>query len=226
MLSSRRKMVGVFGGTFDPVHFGHLRVAVELTEQLCLDQLRLLPCHQPYHRSEPACDSRHRLQMARLAVGSDARLFVDDRELQRQGPSYTVDTLASLRKELGTEVSLCLAMGADAFIKLPQWQRWQELLTLAHIVVMTRPGWQVPEHGETADLLRTQGISKAEQLQLAACGNILLLEVTALDISATDIRKIIAIGRSPRFLLPDQVWGYIQLHQLYGYGVTSGGVNQ
>lgn len=218
-----RKMIAVFGGTFDPIHFGHLRVALELKKQLALDRLHLLPCHHPPHRAAPETDSAHRLAMVKLAVAGDAALWVDDRELKQQGPSYTVKTLESLRKEIGQDTALCLAMGADAFLAIESWHRWQEILDLAHIVVMTRPGWQMPGADLTArglssvasDLLKTHRVANAEQLRLQVAGNILPLEVTALEISATQIRRLIATGHSARFLLPDAVLQYIRQHKLY-----------
>lgn len=217
-------MIAVFGGTFDPIHFGHLRVALELKERLALDRLHILPCHRPPHRAAPETDSKHRLAMVQLAVAGDAALWVDDRELKQTGPSYTVKTLESLREEVGAESALCLAMGVDAFLAIDSWHRWQDLLGLAHIVVMTRPGWQMPDadsypdicnNSVASDLLQKHAVASVEQLQMQAAGKILPLEVTALDISATQIRRLIAKGRSARFLLPEAVLQYIYQHKLY-----------
>ena len=218
-----RKMIAVFGGTFDPIHFGHLRVALELKERLALDRLHLLPCHRPPHRVMPETDSAHRLAMVQLAVAGDAAFRVDDRELKQTGPSYTVKTLESLREEMGAEPVLCLAMGADAFLAIDSWYRWQDLLGLAHIVVMTRPGWQMPGADVTgralssvaSNLLQKHAVANVEQLQMRPAGNILPLEVTALEISATQIRRLISTGRSARFLLPQAVLQYIHQHKLY-----------
>ena len=148
-----RKKIGVFGGTFDPIHIGHLRMALELKEQLGLDEMRLLPCHQPPHRDAPQVSSAQRAEMLRIALHDCPELQLDERELRRDKPSYTYDTLMELRAELGDDVSLVLCMGADAFSGLPNWYCWQELIRLAHLVVIARPGWNIPESGDARDLL-------------------------------------------------------------------------
>ncbi len=215
MTDQARALIGIMGGTFDPIHFGHLRVALELTEQLSLSQLRLVPCHKPPHRQTPHSDSSHRLAMVRLAVEGEDSLVVDDCELDRLGPSYTVKTLEFLRDQFNSDYALCLAMGADAFIGLPTWHRWQEIRQLVHIVVMTRPGWQIPDNSEMARYLRRFQVHKPAQLHREPAGRILLQPVTALSISATSIRQQIAQGHSPRYLLPDCVYDYIRQHGLY-----------
>jgi len=150
---TERRKIGIFGGTFDPIHIGHLRMALELKEQLGLDEMRLLPCHQPPHRDAPQVSSVQRVEMLRIALQDCPELQLDERELLRDKPSYTYDTLMELRAELGSEVSLVLCMGEDAFAGLPTWYRWQELIRLAHLVVIARPGWNIPESGDARDLL-------------------------------------------------------------------------
>lgn len=206
--------VGIFGGTFDPVHFGHLRSALELRQALGLDEVRLMPAHLPPHRGLPGCTSGQRLAMARLAC-EGGELSVDDRELRREGPSYSVDTLASLRAELGPERPLVMAVGADAFAAIHTWHRWRELASLAHIAVLERPGAALPSVGPVADWLRAARVPSPAGLEGPA-GRIIVLGLTSLAISATAIRAMIARGESPRYLLPDGVWQYIQQHQLYG----------
>lgn len=208
--------VGIFGGTFDPVHFGHLRSALEMLETLGLAEVRLVPCGQPPHRHPPRADAAARRAMLELAVAGQPGLRVDARELERPGPSYMVDTLASLRAELGA-TPLCLLLGSDAFLGLPQWHRWQELLSLAHLVVMHRPGWGLDQSPASplAALLAARRVHTAADLAPQPAGHILLTAVTPLDISATAIRTLIGAGRSPRYLLPDAVWEHIRARGWY-----------
>jgi len=208
------KTIALFGGTFNPVHFGHLRMALELKEVLGFDEMRLLPSHQPAHREEPGVSASARRDMLALAIEHCPELSLDERELNREGPTYTVDTLEELRRELGTEVSISFCMGLDSLLSLPSWHRWEALLELAHLVVVTRPGWQIPWEGEVAELLATH---RGEQAQLRSepAGRVLIREQTLLPISATGVRKLIHSGRSAQFLLPERVHNYIQTHQLY-----------
>jgi nicotinate-nucleotide adenylyltransferase len=207
--------VGVFGGTFDPVHYGHLRSALELVEHLDLHHLRLMPCAVPPHREQPACSAVHRAAMVELAVADEPRLCCDRRELEREATSYTIDSLAELRRELGAGRSLCLVMGCDAVLQLTGWHRWQELLDWAHVVVIARPGWQLPAAGPVADWLRQHLLAGSAQLRQQASGGILVAQLRQLAISSTEIRHLLAAGRSPRYLLPQAVLDYIQTHHLY-----------
>ncbi|EHQ51635.1 nicotinic acid mononucleotide adenylyltransferase [Ectothiorhodospira sp. PHS-1] len=206
-------MIGILGGTFDPIHFGHLRPALEIQECLDLDELRFIPCGLPPHRRRPQADMSHRLAMVEQAVALHSGFSVDRRELERDGPSYSVDTLESLRRELGPHVPLCLLLGMDAFAGLSSWHRWQDLFGLAHIVVAHRPGSDAPRAREAWAASR-QAASPAD-LRAAPAGRILFMPVTQLDISATAIRDLVARGRSPRFLLPEPVLTYIQRYGLY-----------
>lgn len=207
--------VGVFGGTFDPVHYGHLRSALELVEHLQLQQLRLMPCAVPPHRGSPVCDAVHRAAMVELAVAGEPRLVCDSRELRREGASYTIDSLVELRRELGAGHSLCLVMGCDAVLAIATWHRWQELLDWAHIVVIARPGWKLPAAGPVADWLREHRLTDPVELCLRPSGGILIEELRPLAISSTEIRLLLAAGRSPRYLLPQAVLDYIHTHDLY-----------
>lgn len=209
-----RKKIGIFGGTFDPIHIGHLRMALELKQQLGLDEMYLLPCHQPPHRDAPQVSSEQRAEMLRIALQDCPELQLDERELQRAKPSYTYDTLLELRAELGGEVSLVLCMGEDAFAGLPNWYCWQELIQLAHIVVIARPGWSIPDSGEARNLLNKH-LREAANLDNAPAGSIVLQSPRLLPISATEIRQQIQAGKSAQFLVPDAVWNYIKAKQLY-----------
>jgi nicotinate-nucleotide adenylyltransferase len=209
--------IGVFGGTFDPIHFGHLRPALELCERLVLQRMLMIPCSVPPHRPQPYASVEQRLEMLYRGVADEPTLVVDERELERSGPSYMVDTLSSLRQELGG-TPLCLCLGVDAFLGLPAWDRWQQLLQLAHIVVAHRPGWQLDEASMPAELnavLAQHQQQGAAALNAAPAGAILLQPVTQLAISATAIREAVASGGSARYLLPEQVWHYIQQEKLY-----------
>ncbi|MCG5500647.1 nicotinate-nucleotide adenylyltransferase [Ectothiorhodospira lacustris] len=206
-------MIGILGGTFDPIHFGHLRPALEIQEHLGLDELRFIPCGLPPHRRRPEADVSHRLAMVEQAVALHPGFSVDRRELERDGPSYSVDTLESLRRELGAAVPLCLILGMDAFAGLSSWHRWQDLSSLAHLVVAHRPGSDEPAALE--DRAAARRAENPADLRAAPAGRILCVPVTQLDISATAIRDRVARGGSPRFLLPEPVLTYIHRHGLY-----------
>ena len=209
-----RKRIGIFGGTFDPIHIGHLRIALELKQQLQLDEMRLLPCYLPPHRPTPGASANQRVDMLEIALQDCADLQIDKRELQRDKPSYTYDTLHDLRAEVGEQTSLCLCMGMDSFATLDTWHNWDQLLQLAHILVVARPGWLLPESGAVADLLQSHRRDSTAITQQAA-GAIVVLEQRLLPISATDIRAQIRTGNSPQFLVPDGVWNYIRRNGLY-----------
>ena len=206
-------MIGIFGGTFDPIHYGHLRPALEVQRALTMQQVRFVPCFIPVHREEPGAASGQRLAMLQLAVEDVPGFVVDTRELDREGPSYMVDTLASLRDEFGDE-SLVLIMGQDAFAKLDTWYQWQRLNDLAHILVMTRPGGGLPTTGPLVDWLDRRVCNNANLLRSERAGRIWLQEVTQLDISATKIRAF-AKQDGFRFLTPEPVREYIEAHGLY-----------
>lgn len=203
------------GGTFDPIHNGHLRTALELQQQLQIDEVRLVPCQRPVHRESPGCDAQQRLAMIRLAVAGEEGLTVDDREITSSEPSYTVNTLRSIRAEVGGQVSISLIMGMDAYLTLPSWYRWQEIVEQAHILVVQRPGWEFVPDLQMADWTRTRQAKSAAELKLSPAGRVLLHRLTPLGISATQIRGLVAMGISPRYLIPDAVWEYIQDHRLY-----------
>ncbi|HWJ05048.1 MAG TPA: nicotinate-nucleotide adenylyltransferase [Steroidobacteraceae bacterium] len=196
--------IGVFGGTFDPVHFGHLRTAYEMLQALRLAEVRFVPAGDPPHRAPPQVDATRRLELVRAAVADQPGFTVDDREVRRAGPSYSVLTLGELRRELRA-TPLCLIVGMDAFLGLPTWHRWQELLELAHVVVAPRPGWVAPADGVLGDLLAARRAASPDALHRASAGSIYIQPVTQLEISSTDLRALLAAGRDPRYLVPDAV---------------------
>lgn len=206
-------MIGLLGGTFDPVHHGHLRLAVEMREGLGLDEVRLIPAATPPHRPPPRATVRERREMLEAAVGQVPWLRVDGREIQRDGPSYTVDTLRSLRADF-PDVSLCLILGMDAFGAVDTWHRWHELPALAHFAVARRPGTPAPG-GVAGKWLREAGAATPEALRGQPAGLVHVQDVPPLDISASRVRALLVAGRDPRFLVPEAVLAYIRKRGLY-----------
>ncbi|WOJ91989.1 nicotinate-nucleotide adenylyltransferase [Congregibacter variabilis] len=213
-LSASTGAIAVFGGTFNPIHFGHLRSAMELLESLELDQLRFMPAKEPPHRERPEVSAEHRAAMVEMAIAGEPRFLCDKRELDRQGPSYTVDSLVELRAEFGEQRGLCLVMGCDALLGLPGWHRWDELLDLAHLVIMARPGWHLPSQGPLAALLHEHAGS-VEDLSRHPAGKVITQTLRLQDISATNIRALLQLGLSARYLLPESVLAYIAERGLY-----------
>lgn len=207
----------IFGGTFDPVHYGHLRAAAELRAILNVADFRLLPAGQPPHRESTLASGEHRLTMLRLALQTHPDLGVDDREIHRSGPSYMVDTLQELRNQFADR-PLLLAVGQDAANGLDRWHQWQRLFELAHLVVMTRPESERRYQAKLADIIKAGETDQADKLWEQRAGRILHVQVTQLAISSTDIRTQIGDGSDPRFLLPDPVLEYIRDHGLYAGG--------
>jgi len=198
------KPMGVFGGTFDPIHYGHLRSAFEMLQALRFDEVRFIPCSDPPHRGVTYANAKQRLRLVECAIEGQTGFVADDRELRRDGPSYTIDTLESLREEF-PDRSIGLIVGMDAFLGLPGWHRWDEILDFAHIVVAHRPGWKAPDIGELGEMITEHGTHRVSDLHEATQGRIHIHAVTQLEIASTEIRDLIAAGRDPRFLMPDQV---------------------
>ncbi len=215
------KPIGILGGTFDPIHNGHLRLAQEALEQCNLAAVRFIPSGTPPHRNTPYTNAQQRLDMVRLALQGNSAFTIDEREVHRNDPCYTVNTLTSLRTELGAQQPLCLLMGGDAFLLLHTWHEWKQLFELAHIVVMQRAGGRPLGNAmnEADTFLRSEYHARLAPaprvLHESPAGTILVADMPALEISATDIRRRCAEGKSTRYLLPDAVADYIQSHQLY-----------
>ena len=207
-------MIGIFGGTFDPIHFGHLRPALEVLQALRLDEVRFIPLKVAVHRGQPAASAAQRLAMVRAAVAGQPGFVVDERELSRSDGSYTYDTLLSLRDELGA-TPVCLLMGADAFNSFHTWHRPADILELAHLVVMRRPGSQAPQAAAVRGWLAARRAGCAADLHCRPAGRIFLQTVTQLDIAATVIRELVARGATPRYLLPEPVLDIIERERLY-----------
>ncbi len=208
------KAIGVLGGTFDPIHNGHLRMALEFYESLDLTKVHIIPCHRPVHRKMPTASPEQRMAMVACAIANEPALYADPREIRRQSPSYMIDTLLDLHEEF-PNTPLCLMLGIDAFLGFTSWHRWQDILQEAHLIVAHRPQYALPESGMIANLLNTHLQREVSFIHENMAGGIIFRPITSLDISATDIRKQIALGRNPRYLLPDSVYDYIKQHGIY-----------
>jgi nicotinate-nucleotide adenylyltransferase len=209
--------MGIFGGTFDPVHYGHLRTAFEMLQALRFNEVRFIPCGDPPHRGKTYAKAALRLEMVKKAIARQPGFVADDRELRRAGPSYSVDTLTALRQEFPPR-SLALMIGMDAFLGLPKWHRWRDILHLAHIVIAHRPGWRAPDMGPLGEILAERGTHRIDDLHETTAGHIYIHDVTQLEISSTDIRELIAGGRDPIFLMPDDVRSVIGESGCYASG--------
>lgn len=198
------KLLGIFGGTFDPIHYGHIRTAFEMLEVLNFDEVSFVPSGDPPHRGRTFANAEQRLEMVRVAVRGQPRFSVNDCELRREGPSYTIDTLTTIREER-PDVAVGLIVGMDAFLGLTSWHRWNEILDLAHLVVAHRPGWHIPDTGDLGELIAKSGTKEVTDLHESSHGCVFVHAVTQLEIASTEIRELISDGRDPRFLMPDAV---------------------
>ena len=211
--------LGLFGGTFDPVHFGHLRLATELAEAFHLEKVVFIPAGLPYHRGRDAhATADQRLTMVKLATQRDSRFDVDDRELKRSGNTYTYDTLAEIRAERGPDMPLVFLTGTDSFAKIDTWHRWTELFDLAHFAVAVRaddPEWFKRGPGTFPREAWPRITLNPRELASAPAGKIMTFAMTPLSISSTAIRALAAEGASIRYLTPDPVAEFIRSHNLY-----------
>lgn len=212
--------IGLLGGTFNPIHLGHLRLAEELAEGLDLATVLVIPAGRPPHRPAPDVHPETRLAMTGLAIAGNPRLRLEDYETRKTTPSYMVETLEHLRGRLGAATPLVLFLGADAFQGLTAWHEWRRLFDLAHLAVAHRPGFPPAawEQGLAEELKQEwHGRRAADPAELHAtpAGRIWLQAITQLDISASRIRQLVGRGRSIRYLVPDPVLDYIDRHRLY-----------
>lgn len=210
-------MIGILGGTFDPIHYGHLQTARELLDKLQLEQIRFIPCGLPPHRDPPVASASQRLVMVEAAIGDEPRFVADDREIRRDGLSYMVETLVSLREEMGEAKPLGLILGLDAFLGLEGWHRWQELIDLAHLIVMTRPGYsdEAIQSPALQRLLQTHQTNERDDCNKKPAGHVLFCRVVELAISSTDIRQRFRAKKDVNQLLPDSVVEIIKQQHIY-----------
>lgn len=207
------RRIGIFGGTFDPIHNGHLRIALECREALSLDQIKLIPCAQPSHRDAPEVSGEQRLAMLSLAIDNVDCFSVDDRELNRDGPSYTVDTLVSLKADYSKTI-FYLIIGSDSFQYFNEWHQWEEILSLSHLVIARRPGYKDDLSSSIGKQLKDRFCS-CDEVRGCEAGKLVNVDVTQLDISASQIRENVKNDISNQFLLPNKVIQYIQKENLY-----------
>lgn len=207
--------VGVLGGTFDPIHLGHLQLVTELREQLSLERILLMPDFQPVHRNTPTASVTQRLQMLQIAIEEHKDVFVDDREIKRQGPSYTLFSLQELRTELGPDIPLFFILGADAFCDFDHWHEWKELIQYAHLLVASRPGDHTDVSKQLAVFIDTYE-HQSEDYPTTAFGSVIFMTNKLLNISSSDIRQRLADKKDVHYLVPPGVSSYIEQHKIYG----------
>ncbi len=209
------KPIGVLGGSFDPIHHGHLRLALEAYYRLKLDHIRLIPLKIPVHRSSPFADGKHRSIMIQKAIDGLEQIILDDRELQREDDSYTIDTLISLREQF-PDHPICLLMGRDSFSTLDRWKDWQELLNYAHIIVASRHQIDKQPFNIAINLLlNSHQTYSMDDLHSNTHGKILRMQIPLLDISSTELRSAMQSRSEIRYLVPDSVIEYIHEEALY-----------
>lgn len=208
-------MLGIFGGTFDPIHLGHVETVTEVADKLALTRIKFIPAFRPPHRDAPETSAHHRLAMIKLALNGYKNFEADDRETRRGTRSYTVETLETLHQE--GEKHLCFILGLDAFLKFETWHRWRDILGLANIAVMTRPGFKTPQ--TKPEWWREAEVNNTEDFKNTAAGAIYPVPVTPHDIAATSIRQNISAGIDVSNKLTEGVWGYIRENKLYGFNL-------
>jgi nicotinate-nucleotide adenylyltransferase len=218
-------MIGIFGGSFDPIHFGHIKLALALLENFEFEQIRFVPCHISPLKEKVFANEQHRWQMLNLVCSNQPKLIVDDRELKREGPSYTIDSLIEIREEIDNSQSLVLIVGVDAYLEFCKWYRYEEILSYCHLILMQRPGYSLSdldlesEHKSESKCEKEYfKLNKTEDIKLLATqphGKIYLSELEKIDISSTLIRKTIAQGKQPKYMLPGNVWNYVRRNKLY-----------
>jgi len=215
-------LIGVYGGTFDPIHLGHLRPALDVVEAFDLEKCHFIPCSIPHHRMQPSASAEQRFDMVAAAIALEPRFIMDSRELNRDGISYTIDTVKSIRNEAKKNQILCLIIGIDAFMKFDQWHCWNDILNFCHVIVTHRPGWNVEKILDSTNLslelrnvISRCRVSNGIELKNSDYGKIIFHLVTQLDISATKIRRMLAENKSIRYLVPDEVITVINNQNIY-----------
>ena len=226
-------MIGILGGSFDPIHFGHIKSALALLEHFEFEQIRFVPCQLSPLKERVFANAHHRWQMLNLVCSSQPKLMADDRELKRQGRSYTIDSLIELREEIGNNQSIVLILGMDAYLEFCKWHRYEEILSYCHLLLMQRPGYNLSESEPIlvsySELENQQNLEiecekeyfwlhkteDDEQLGAVPHGKIYMSDLEKIDISSTLIRETIAQGQQPKYMLPGNVWNYVQRNKLY-----------
>ena len=208
--------VALFGGTFNPVHNGHLRIATELAELLPVSELRMMPCGISPDIDKKAIPGQQRMKMLQIGIGDEnPTLTIEAIELQRTTPSYSIDTVTFIRKNLGPSVPLFLCLGMDALASINSWNRWEQLLDFCHIAVSSRPGFSAPKKGPLFEWINQHSCADLSKLEERPAGHIYFCDLTMLAVSSTIIRDKVKCGDSIRYMAPDGVVNYIQQHRLY-----------
>ncbi len=215
LIDRNTDVLGIFGGVFDPVHFGHIKPLLALQARFGFEQIRFIPCREAPHKKAAGASAQHRCNMLALVTHSIPEFVVDDRELQRPGPSYTIDTLRELREEIGATQGLVLILGIDAFSSFCSWHKFDEILSICHIMLLRRPGYRLAGRGCEHELYEKHATDQITNVLQAPHGSIYLSDEQEFEISSSVIRQCVADGRQPRYLLPGNVWDYICKHDLY-----------
>ncbi len=218
-LNNLRPALGIFGGTFDPIHYGHIKPVIDAAQQACVQSVAMVPCHIPVHKNHVPSATKHRLAMLRLAIEEYPQLYIDEREIHNSAPSYTIHTLRALRAEYPKH-PLCFFIGMDSLHSLTKWHEWQALFDYCHFVVSCRPGIQKSVSSELQQLLNTRQVITNNALHNALCGKIYLADTPELAISSTDIRQRIQKGLPTEKMLNPNVRAYIHTHKLYQASTT------
>lgn len=205
-ISVADQLLGIFGGTFDPLHIGHLRTVIDVQQSLSFSAIHLIPNNVPAHREQPVLDAQQRYQLLQKVLKNVAGLVADDREIKRQGVSYMVDTLRDLHQQF-PQKHLCLIIGTDAYNDFCQWHEWQDIMQLAHLIVMQRAGVAAMVNKE----LDPQRTKEADDLLNAKAGRVYVQNVSQLDVSSTAIRQMIQQQQSIQFLVPENIRSDLQI---------------
>lgn len=208
-------MLGIFGGSFDPIHFGHIKSALALLEHFDFEQIRFVPCQQSSRKQVANASAQHRWKMLKLVTNSNTKLIADDRELKRSGLSYTIDTLKELRAETKSRQTLVLIIGVDAFLNFCKWHQFEKILLICHIILLPRLGYGLPQEGCEKELYDAHSADDIMDLSRVLNGFIHLSDEKEIEVSSTYIRECISAGAQPRYLLPGDVWNYIRRNNLY-----------
>jgi nicotinate-nucleotide adenylyltransferase len=211
----RKPPLVLFGGTFDPIHYGHLRTALELQEVLNVPRINLVPTGEPVHKLSTGASAFQRFEMVRLAIESEPALVADNCELISDEPCYTINTLIKKRAEVGADLPIVLVMGMDSLLGIKSWSQWQQLTDYGHLLIVARPGYEPEFDSELQCFIDQHKVEGLEALGLRPSGHLAMHQLTPMNVSATQVRKIIKRGSNPRFLIPDCVWDFIKNERLY-----------
>ncbi len=214
-MSDTQARIGILGGSFDPIHFGHIKPCLQLAEKFKLSSIRLVPCKLSPFKETTFATAQHRWNMISIIAGSSELFEADSRELQCDTPSYSYETLRDIANEVSEQTTLFWIMGEDALLDFPQWYQAEKIMQLCHILVLKRPGYDVTANKEACTWLEPYMCEDVSLLSQKQCGCIYMTDVELFDISSTEIRKTVQAGEQPRYMLPGGVWNYIKRNNLY-----------